>query len=80
MVLIHNIRLGIKKSWYKEAWSLFRYVGYRTCIPYHTRMVHTVRVYSYGTTVRVWLFVPYAYTATVVSIAITIANLLGLVY
>ena len=25
-------------------------------------MVHTIRVYAYGTTVRVWLFVPYAYS------------------
>ena len=27
---------------------------YHTRISYHTRMVHTVRVYAYGTTVRVW--------------------------
>ena len=29
-------------------------VVYHTRIPYRTRMVHTVRVYAYGTTVRVW--------------------------
>ena len=27
---------------------------YHTRISYRTRMVHTVRVYAYGTTVRVW--------------------------
>ena len=30
------------------------YVVYHTRISYRTRMVHTVRVYAYGTTVRVW--------------------------
>ena len=29
-------------------------VVYHTRISYGTRMVHTVRVYAYGTTVRVW--------------------------
>ena len=29
-------------------------VVYHTRISYRTRMVHTVRVYAYGTTVRVW--------------------------
>ena len=29
-------------------------VVYRTRISYRTRMVHTVRVYSYGMTIRVW--------------------------
>ena len=29
-------------------------VVYRTSILYRTRMVHTVRVYAYGMTVRVW--------------------------
>ena len=29
-------------------------VGYRTRISYRTRMVHTVCVYAYGTTIRVW--------------------------
>ena len=29
-------------------------VVYHTRISYCTRMVHTVRVYAYGTTVRVW--------------------------
>ena len=31
-----------------------RAVVYHTRISYRTRMVHTVRVYAYGTTVRVW--------------------------
>ena len=49
-------------------------VLYHTRISYHTRMVHTIRVYgtyhtrmvrfcilyAYGTTIRVW-YVPYAY-------------------
>ena len=30
------------------------FVVYHTRISYRTRMVHTVRVYAYGTTVRVW--------------------------
>ena len=29
-------------------------VGYHTRISYRTRMVHTVCVYAYGTTIRVW--------------------------
>ena len=29
-------------------------VVYHTRISYRTRMVHTIRVYAYGTTVRVW--------------------------
>ena len=49
-------------------------VVYRTSILYRMRMVHTVRVYAYGHSVRydrtrmVWLFVPYAYSyyATIV--------------
>ena len=52
---------------------IFSYVGDRTSILYRTRMVHTIRVYAYGMTVRVWygylyrtrmvwLFVPYAYS------------------
>ena len=29
-------------------------VVYHTRISYRTRMVHTIRVYAYGTTIRVW--------------------------
>ena len=34
--------------------KLYRAVVYHTRISYRTRMVHTIRVYLYGTTVRVW--------------------------
>ena len=34
--------------------SAIVYVGYRTRISYRTRMVHTVCVYAYGTTIRIW--------------------------
>ena len=29
-------------------------VVYHTCISYRTHMVHTVRVYAYGMTIRIW--------------------------
>ena len=41
-------------------------VDFSDCGPYHTRMVHTIRVRydfpSYGIDIRVW-YVPYAYYA-----------------
>ena len=45
------------------------YVGDRTSILYRTRMVHTIRVYAYGMTVRVWYgYLYHMRIATIVTI------------
>ena len=33
---------------------IYDYVLYHTRILYHTRMVRTIRIYAYGTAIRVW--------------------------
>ena len=64
--------------------TLLGCVVYHTRISYRTRMVHTIRVYAYGTTVRVWygylyhmriaLLYYYCLQATYNYIAITITQ------
>ena len=48
-----NIGIG-RISRYAADIFINRIVVYHTRISYRTRMVHTVHVYAYGTTVRVW--------------------------